>query len=207
MTNDQILFLLLAVGLTGTIYYGRKLLKGDNQFFYKNGRAMRALDITLSGEKEVFNLRMASLSEETLSRFANWVRTDFFFIPVLYGSVAILCYFSSGAYYGENWENFFRFLIVGQVIACLADIAENLILLQAIKKRSLTVSMNIFNFIIGIKLFFVILGIFVSFATAVLVWFRFLNSKGEAVSSLLFVLPALLLFLLLTFRPSKKKKA
>ena len=146
------------------------------------------------------------MTEETLSRFATWVRSDFIFIPLLYGTVAILCYFSSKAFEGESWKNFFSFLIAGQVLASVADLAENIILLQAVKKRSAPANMNIFNFIIGIKLFFIILGIFISFATAVLVWFRFLNSKNEPLSALLFVLPAVVVFLLMNLLSARKKK-
>lgn len=204
MTTNQVLLALLPVGIIMFLYYGNKLLKSDNYFFYNNGRSMRTLDITLAGEKDTFNTRINSLTEDTIKRLRKWIFIDFLFMPGLYGTLAILCYFSSFEYSGQNWSDFFVFIIIGQGISYVADLVENTILIRSLKERKMPVSMDLFNIIVGLKLFFPILAFFVSFSTAVLAWFRFMNDQNMPTASLLFILPALLAFLV--FAITRKKK-
>jgi hypothetical protein len=193
MSNDLILIMVMILSLIGIIIFSRELLKADNSFYYVSGRSMRGLDILFAIDRDKFNFRVQHLTAETKTGFEQWVKLDIWLAPVFNLFVVILLVFVERAYPQKFFHIFFITLIIAQVFSFIAHIVSDLILLNSLHKQKMTASMRLFNVLVVVKMFFPVLGVFISFATLVLVWFRFLNSLDEPLAALVFFVPAALI--------------
>lgn len=205
MTTQQLLLVILIISVVLTIIFGRALLRSDNNFYYRNGRAMRAWDILFAIDKSKFNYRLQNMSEETLSLLRKWILLDVRFAPLAHLSVALLLYFSSLAYAREGYRLLFDVLIGLQAVALISHIITDIMLSGSLKSLEMQQSMRFFNANVFMKLAFPMAGCFVSFATAILVWFRYLNSFDLPIASLLFIAPVVLI--VVTINISKRFKS
>ncbi len=206
MNFDAILLVVLGLCLTGTYFFARTLLKADNSFFYRNGRAMRGWDILFAIDRKKFDRRLQDLSIETIPFFRKWIFYDIRFAPVFHIAVAILLYFAKKAYAQPGFQLFFDVLIVSQGLSLISHIITDIMLMSSLKHLEMQDSMALFNFNVIIKMLFPMIGCFVSFATLVLVWFRFLDAHGLAMATLLFMVPPVLIIVIVKLAKAIKPK-
>ncbi|MGZ5253386.1 MAG: hypothetical protein ACXWV4_03425 [Flavitalea sp.] len=192
--DDVILLLILVVCLMLILYFAKRLLKADNSFYYRNGRSMRGLDILLAIDEDKFNYRVQNLSEPTRPLFDKWVRMDIWLAPAFNIFVTVLLIFVERAYHHAVFNIFFTTLMIGQIVALVCHALSDMILLQSLKRQEMTANMQLFNTLVIIKMIFPVLGVFISFATLILVWFRLLNSLNTPFAAIMFFVPAALIF-------------
>lgn len=197
MSTDNILLIILAISLACTYFLAGSLLKADNFFRYRNGRALRGWDILFAVDKEKLDYRLQNMSEETLRFFKNWINYDLRFAPLFHLSVAILLYFAKRAYSQEGFHIFFDVLMYGQGLSFISHIITDIMLSRSVRTLEMQDSMRFFNLNVFCKAFFPVMGCFVSFATLVLVWFRFMNKHSLPVATLLFMVPPVLVIIVM----------
>lgn len=195
MSNDIVLIMVMILSLIGIIIFSRELLKADNSFYYVNGRSMRGLDILFAIDRDKFNFRVQHLTPETKIGFEQWVKLDIWLAPVFNLFVVSLLVFVERAYPQKFFHIFFIALIIAQVFSFFAHIISDIILLNSLHKQRMTAPMRLFNLLVVVKMLFPVLGVFISFATLVLIWFRFLNKLNEPLAAIVFFAPAALIIL------------
>lgn len=204
MSNDIVLILVMILSLIGIIVFSRELLKADNSFYYISGRSMRGLDILFAIDIDKFNFRVQNLAESTRPKFEQWVKLDIWLAPVFNLFVAMLLVFVKRAYPQKGFDIFFDGLIIAQIISFIAHVVSDLVLLRSLHRQQMVAPMRLFNFLVIVKMFFPVLGVFISFATLVLVWFRFLNRLDTPLAALAFFAPAALIMIGLKMMGSKE---
>lgn len=192
--DDIILLIILLVCTMLILYFAKRLLKADNSFYYRNGRSMRGLDVLLAIDKDKFNYRVQNLSEPTRPLFEKWVKMDIWLAPAFIVFITVLLIFVERAYDHPWFKAFFLALMIGQIIALVCHALSDMILLNSLKQQEMTTRMHLFNTLVIIKMVFPVLGVFISFATLILVWFRFLNSMQIPLAAVVFFAPAAVLF-------------
>lgn len=197
MSTDTILLILLAISLVCTYFFAGILLKSDNFFRYRNGRALRGWDILFAVDKKKLDSRLQNMSEETLRFFKKWIDYDLQFAPLFHLSVAIILYFAKRAYSQEGFHVLFDILIYAQVLSFISHIITDIMLKRSVRTLEMHDSMRFFNLNVFAKIFFPVIGCFVSFATLVLVWFRFMNKHSLPVATLLFMIPPVVVIIIM----------
>lgn len=207
MSTDYLLLIILGIALICTYFFANILLKSDNFFRYRNGRALRGWDILFAVDKKKLDYRLQNMSEETLRFFKKWIVNDLRFAPLFHLSVAIILYFAKRAYAQEGFQVFFDIMIYAQGLSFISHIITDIMLNRSVRTLEMHDSMRFFNANVFIKVFFPVMGCFVSFATLVLVWFRFMNEHSLPLATLLFMIPPVLVIIIMmitkALRPGK----
>jgi len=192
--DDVILLIILLVCGMLILYFAKRLLKADNSFYYINGRSMRGLDVLLAIDKDKFNYRVQNLSEPTRPLFEKWVKMDLWLAPAFNVFVTVLRLFVERAYDHPWFKGFFLALMIGQIVALVCHALSDLILLKSLKRQEMVTRMKLFNTLVIIKMIFPVLGVFISFATLVLIWFKFINTMQIPLAAIVFFAPAAVIF-------------